>query len=507
MKKFSSVFVALISGCLIMFSISGFDIHWMAWFALVPLFFALHKKPFLHAFFLGQIAALPSIISAVYCIPFICVKLGSSSFAGIFAVIFLAVYYSIYIGIFSVFFCFITNRIKHRSIFFFILWFAAVPSAWAFLEYIHTKIIPGMPFTFISLGYSQWLVPKILQFASIAGVFGISFLIVLVNSAIFYLFLKKKFLLPIIIGFIIIFVYFFGAIRISNSDSKKQSEQIKATVLDAQIDPVKKWNKKYSDVLAGKYFELLKEATTQKPNLIVWTETAIPWPISEGDDLLETALNITYPVRANHLVGMPGSVIGKTDAFYNSAFFIEPDGKIIAQHNKMELLLWVEKYTKPSKKTEKLSVLDLSPRFVPGEKLEPLKTPIGKLGVVICNEILYPDLIRKNVKNGAQFLVNMNNDIWFSEEIMPIRHYSVAVLRAVENNREIIVASNGGVSGFIDAYGKTKTNKFVCEPKCLTGFITLNNNLTFYTKLGIIFPILFALIILLSIIFLFFKNN
>ncbi len=293
----------------------------------------------------------------------------------------------------------------------------------------------------------------------------------------------------------------------SLQQTKKQSAQIKVTVLDAQIDPVKKWNKKYSNVLAEKYFELLKEAANQKPNLIVWTETAIPWALSEGDDLLETALNITYPARANHLVGMPGSVIGKTDAFYNAAFFIEPDGKIIAQHNKMELLLWVEKYTKPSKKTGKLSVLDLSPRFVPGEKLEPLETPHGKLGVVICNEILYPDLVRKNVKNGAQFLVNMNNDIWFSEKIMPIRHYSVAVLRAVENNREIIVASNGGVSGFIDAYGKTKTNNFNRKPKCLTGFVTLNNNLTFYTKSGIIFPILFALIILLSIIFLFLKTT
>ena len=506
MKFYQSIILALISGCLIMFSIPGFDNHWMAWFALVPLLIALHEKTFIRAFFLGQIAAFPSIISAVYCIPFICVKLGASSSAGIFAVIFLTVYYSIYVGIFSVFYCFFTKNIKSRSIFFFLLWFAAVPSAWALLEYVHTKIIPGMPFTFISLGYSQWLVPEILQLASVAGVFGISFLIVLANLAIFYFFWKKKYLLPAIIGFIIIAIYISGVVRISKFNSIK-SPQIKTTVLDAQIDPVKKWNKKYSDVLAKKYLALLKEAVDQKPDLIVWTETAIPWPISEGDDLLETALNVTYPARANHLVGIPGSVIGRTNIFYNSAFFIEPDGKIIAQHNKMELLLWVEKNTKSSKNSDGLSALDLSPRFVPGEKLLPLDTPIGKLGVIICNEILYPDLVRKNVENGAQLLVNMNNDIWFSEKIMPVRHYSVAVLRAVENNRDIIVASNGGISGFIDACGRTKTNSYIRKPKYLTGYVSSKNDLTFYTKSGIISQVLFALIIILSLFILFFKNN
>ncbi len=173
----------------------------------------------------------------------------------------------------------------------------------------------------------------------------------------------------------------------------------------------------------------------------------------------------------------------------------------------MELLLWVEKNTKSSKKSEKISAFDLSPRFVPGEKLLPLDTPVGKLGVIICNEILYPDLVRKNVENGAQLLVNMNNDIWFSEKIMPIRHYSVAVLRAVENNRDIIVASNGGISSFIDACGRTKTNSSIRKPKCLTGYMSSKNDLTFYTKSGITLQVLFALIIILSLFILFFKNN
>ena len=74
--------------------------------------------------------------------------------------------------------------------------------------------------------------------------------------------------------------------------------------------------------------------------------------------------------------------------------------------------------------------------------------------VSICFEIIFPDLVRQPVKQGASYLVNITNDAWFGKSAASYQHMSMVAMRAVENRVPIVRAANTGISGTVDAYGR-----------------------------------------------------
>jgi apolipoprotein N-acyltransferase len=111
-----------------------------------------------------------------------------------------------------------------------------------------------------------------------------------------------------------------------------------------------------------------------------------------------------------------------------------------------------------------------------------------KAGVSICYEIIFPDLIRQAVKNGADFLINITNDAWFGKSAASYQHMSMGALRAVENRVPIVRAANTGISGTIDANGalRDETDLFV-EAAKITKITPRQRGLTFYTAYGDVF--------------------
>lgn len=87
------------------------------------------------------------------------------------------------------------------------------------------------------------------------------------------------------------------------------------------------------------------------------------------------------------------------------------------------------------------------------------------LGVLICYESIFPELARERVAQGANLLVNISNDAWFGLSAAPEQHFSLAVLRAVEQRRWLARATNTGISAFVDPYGKVtaRTGLFRAE--------------------------------------------
>ena len=109
-------------------------------------------------------------------------------------------------------------------------------------------------------------------------------------------------------------------------------------------------------------------------------------------------------------------------------------------------------------------------------------------GVSICYEIIFPDLLRQAVKNGAHFLINITNDAWFGKSPASYQHMSMGALRAVENRVPIVRAANTGVSGTIDANGalRDETELFV-EAAQITKITPRQGGITFYTAYGDVF--------------------
>jgi len=107
-----------------------------------------------------------------------------------------------------------------------------------------------------------------------------------------------------------------------------------------------------------------------------------------------------------------------------------------------------------------------------------------EFGSPICYEIIFPNLVRKFVKKGANFLVTITNDGWYGRSSAPYQHFSMAVLRAVENRRYLLRAATTGISGIIDPYGRVLAETELMTEGWLTERIIPSSKQTIYTKFG-----------------------
>jgi apolipoprotein N-acyltransferase len=145
--------------------------------------------------------------------------------------------------------------------------------------------------------------------------------------------------------------------------------------------------------------------------------------------------------------------------------------------------------------------------FQAGDEYTVMTVPYGgtdkqmetKLSTVICYEIIFPDLVRRFVNSGASVMTTVTNDAWFGRTAAPYQHFSMAVLRAVENRVPIARAANTGISGFIDSRGRILETSAIFTEAELTRKLVPGTEKTFYTKYGDLFSyacIAFTMILL-----------
>jgi len=127
--------------------------------------------------------------------------------------------------------------------------------------------------------------------------------------------------------------------------------------------------------------------------------------------------------------------------------------------------------------------------FRPGKAGKTIPWKKDALGIQICYEIIFPGLSRAMVKNDAVLLINITNDAWFGKTSGPYQHFSMTVLRAVENRRALARAANTGISGFIDPAGRILTSTPLLQEAALTRTLPLIRKKTFYTRFGDIFAL------------------
>ncbi|MBI4389838.1 MAG: apolipoprotein N-acyltransferase, partial [Nitrospinae bacterium] len=126
--------------------------------------------------------------------------------------------------------------------------------------------------------------------------------------------------------------------------------------------------------------------------------------------------------------------------------------------------------------------------FGRGKKSEAFQAMGARFAVSICYEIAFPDLVRRPVKDGAEFLVNITNDAWFGRSAASRQHMSMGALRAVENRVPIVRAANTGISGMIDPMGRIRqTTPLFVEDLVLTEIFPSKRGPTYYSRYGDVF--------------------
>ena len=182
---------------------------------------------------------------------------------------------------------------------------------------------------------------------------------------------------------------------------------------------------------------------------------------------------------------------------YNSAFLFSPGETTLQRYNKINLVPISERVPFRDAlpflgriKWEVLETGDWGQAFFSrGKEWTVFRHPKGAFSVLICFESIFPDLVRKFVRRGARFLVNITNDAWFGRSSAPYQHARAVVFRAVENRIAIARSANTGVSMFVDPYGRTFQTTGIFHPALLIGSLPLRTEETFYTRYGNLFSL------------------
>lgn len=468
----------------------GWDIHfgWLAWISLVPLFLVLKDAPKIELFFMGVVTGAVHFITGLYWITFTLNTYGNLNIiASFFVMLLLAFLETAYLIVFTL----VAGRIlKNYSR---IPSVVVLPLLWVAVEYLRT-ITPFGGFPWLLLGYSQQPYPLLIQIADITGVYGVSFIVVLVNAVIVEVISwlyglrksthennnKKNFTkiarkwegassISIAVAVILIFLtLLYGKFRIDKlSKLIEDGVTLNVSLLQGNIAQDVKWTPEEDARIIEIYKRLTKESATGGAELIVWPEAATPFAIERdmrGFELLRWLENLdTYTIVGSIDYTFEG-LNRKNAKFTNSAYLVTPKGVELSKYSKMHLVPFSEyiPFVKLLGFVDKL-VKGAAGNFSPGKERVLFNLPKGKVGVIICYEAIFGDLVRRFRKGGAQLLVNITNDAWFGKSSAPFQHLCMSAFRCAENHCYLVRSANTGISAVVDPAGRIleKTDIFV----------------------------------------------
>ena len=464
-----------------------FNFESLAWFAFIPLFSAIEAKTPQSAALLGFITGMVFYTWGLSWINNTLINYGNLPSVVSFMVLgLLAAYLSFYTALF----CYLIRRVckENRGLF-----FLFAPVLWVSLEYLRSTH-SEFGFSWLGLGYSQFKTLQVIQMAEITGVYGISWLIMLLNAGLYLAWktwrepgnMGARFISVTLLVFACWWGY--GSVVMDRPNTDKNSG-LTVGLIQVNVEQFMKWNPVFQKVVMGKYRDLTLVAAQSKPQLIVWPETAMPFYYNQHPVGTEFVNDLARQTQTPILFGSPHkeNKDGHT-IHYNSAYLVSETGDTQNRYDKIhlvpfgefvpfrELLFFVEK------------MVEMIGDFGRGKEATLFDVAGYKAGVSICYEIIFPDLIRQAVKNGADFLINITNDAWFGKSAASYQHMSMGALRAVENRVPIVRAANTGISGTIDANGalRDETDLFV-EAAKITKITPRQRGLTFYTAYGDVF--------------------
>lgn len=489
------VILSATTGLLLTASFPQIGWGFLSWVAFVPLFYAIKDTPRLSSFKMGVLAGLVHYSTLLYWIAGVTHHYGQLP-SLLCAIIFmlLVLYLSLYPGLFAV----VISQLRGRSL----PYYLTAPFFLVAIEYIKSFLLSGFPWE--NLGYSQYNRLHLIQISDILGVYGLSALIVAVNAVVFETWdsiqnTKNRGLTwkPILsVSFVIACFITYGAWRIEKTDRAAEAAPKRAIALvQGNIDQSKKWVPSYQHEILQRYGILSFAALKTRPDLIVWPETSLPFYFLHDEDLTRQTLKLVRACRVYFVLGSPSfSKTGQEIRYYNSAYLVDPYGKVLGKYDKVHLVPYGEYVPLKCFFPFLGKMVEAVGDFEPGKMGQVLSWGCQKIGILICFEAIFPELARSMAQNGAQILINITNDAWFGKSSAPYQHLSMVVFRAVENHLAVARAANTGISAFVDPVGRLLDETPLFEEATRTRLLPMMKYKSFYCRHGDIFAIGCALI-------------
>jgi apolipoprotein N-acyltransferase len=491
---------AFLSGVILFSGFSKICLPGLSWIALVTLLSILRGHTVAAGFFAGLVC-------------------GAVFFLGIFRWIFevsgytylhhtlLAIYLGSYLGCFGLVYSLVSRRIGTTA------GLAASPFVWVSLEYLRSNAF-FLELPWGLLAHSQYTQPLMIQISSVFGLWGLSFLIVSVNAGIaalllistgwmrekkeglhsFWIQTKRPLWVTVLSLLLLLSTVAYGHL---NTNRVLDGAPIRLAIVQGSIEQMKKWDPAYARSIMQTYHDLTMEAAKDRPELILWPETATPASVSRYPQLMQEIKTLALKTGSRILFGSAqGQKFGSSQAgsikLHNSAFLVVPNtgNEMPERYDKIRLFPFGEYL--PYKEFISWSWIGVAEfgSYIPGTEYKLFEVDGVRFATTICWENLFPDLVRQFVKKGARFIVNITNEAWFGETAAAEQFLSMNVFRAVENGVYVVRCANTGISCFIDPCGrvvdrvKNKEGKDVFVSGFLTGEVVPVSPNTFYTRYG-----------------------
>ncbi len=458
--------LALATAALLVLTVPRFDYSWLAPVALTPLLLAVHREERSGRRFLqGWVAGAVYWAAVCYWIQGVLEREGGLGPAGAWAALGLfAAAKGLHMAIFAAGAGWLTGR-----------WYAlpAIAALWTGLERTHGPL----GFTWFLLGNAGIDMGIPMRLAPVVGVYGLSFSFAMMGAGVAMALLKRPraeaawlLALPLL--------YLLPPVP-TGERGREQAVYVQPNV------PVEiQWTPEQREAINRRLETLSYSAGLRArdpvPRLVIWPETPAPLYYFEDPDLKATVATIARVTQSYVVAGVVGRAGDGQPA--NSAVVVGPDGEALDRYDKIRLVPFGE-FVPPlfgfiNKITPEAG------DFAPGSRVVVFPTGERKTGVFICYEAVFPDLVRRFAAGGAEVLVNISNDGYFGRTAAREQHLKIARMRAAENRRWILRATNDGFTATIDPAGRLT---HAIEPYIATSVRTefsYENRVTPYTHYG-----------------------
>jgi apolipoprotein N-acyltransferase len=387
---------------------------------------------------------------------------------------------------------------------------SAVPvlaaAAWVACEWLRGRWI-GHPWAL--LGYSQTSVTPLMQVVDVTGVYGLSFLIVIVNTTVAecglslrdYARKRRAVWTTIVLAAgCLAAATAYGHLRIHAVAPSLAAADVPVAVVQGNVDLGSQWRPEFYGQNLDVYLRLTVETLRQnRPKLVVWPENSMTFFLQEEPAYQRAIGRILRPSGTQLVAGGPRVTQASRPLYYNAALLVAPAGHILAWYDKERLLPFAEYF--PVRKLDLLRrAFGRIREFTPGGPTDPLPSVAGLAGVVICNEAMFPEIVAERVQAGATYLINLTNDGWLNDRKLSDIAFVMAAARAVEYRRYLIRASTSGPSAIVDPLGRIQVRSRPYTRDVISGRIRGFTTTSVYARVGDAFAAVCAAAAFLSLV-------
>ena len=473
----------LVSAVLLILIYPRFQIAWLAPVALAPMLVAVARedRPW-RRFLMGWTAGIVYWFGVCYWIQFVLSAYGGMGEVEGWAVFLLfCLAKALHMGVFAL----LAGILMRR-------WWAApaVAALWVAIEVTHGSL----GFAWLALGNAGIDMSVPLRLAPFTGVYGLSFVFALLAAALALAILRRPRVELAWLGLLLPLV-----LLPALPPAERGADS--ALLVQPNIPVTEDWTpdslNRFERQQVVQSLQGVLEERAHPPSIVAWPEDPGPFYYYEDPHFRDYADTLA---RTAHVWLLLGVVAHAPDgAPLNSATLISPEGVAVSRYDKVNLVPFGEFVPAPFRwLTQKIS--QEAGDFEAGHSV--VVSPVGshKLGTFICYESVFPNFVRKFANDGAEVLFNLSNDGWFGKSAARRQHLEIVRMRAAENRRWILRATNDGITATIDSAGRLRgTLPLYTEATSYTGFSYIAQK-TVYTRLGDWFPALCALLALLGLV-------